>query len=227
MEELLQPLVRGDRRADPDSRRAGELRRRLLAEQAEQVGRALEVGAGRRRREREEAHHEADHDRVDTGLRERDPGGHAERRVDDAAPHAEPNGEPDHEDDARRDQQRGHVHAARVRGRDHDQRDDVVDDREGQHERPQPHREARADERQQAERERRVGRHRDPPAVSRRPPGVQGEVDQRPGRQSRRARPASGSANLRRSRSSPRSNSRRASSPTTKKKKVISPLFTQ
>ena len=38
---------------------------------------------------------------------------------------------------------------------------------------------------------------------------------------------SSGRANLRRSRSSPRSNSRRASSPTTKKKKVIRPLFTQ
>src|SRR6266511_217391 len=40
--------------------------------------------------------------------------------------------------------------------------------------------------------------------------------------------PASkGSANRRRSRSSPRSNSRRASRPTTRKKNVISPLFTQ
>src|SRR6266576_594716 len=37
----------------------------------------------------------------------------------------------------------------------------------------------------------------------------------------------SGRAKRRRSRSSPRSNSRRASSPTTKKKNVISPLFTQ
>ena len=36
----------------------------------------------------------------------------------------------------------------------------------------------------------------------------------------------SGKANLRRSRNSPRSNSRRASSPTTKKKNVIRPLFT-
>ena len=38
---------------------------------------------------------------------------------------------------------------------------------------------------------------------------------------------SSGRANRRRSRSSPRSNSRRASRPTTKKKNVISPLFTQ
>ena len=38
---------------------------------------------------------------------------------------------------------------------------------------------------------------------------------------------SSGSANRFRSRSSPRSNSRLASSPTTKKKNVISPLFTQ
>src|SRR5256885_10661151 len=37
----------------------------------------------------------------------------------------------------------------------------------------------------------------------------------------------SGSANRRRSRSSPMSNSRRASRPTTKKKNVISPLFSQ
>ena len=40
--------------------------------------------------------------------------------------------------------------------------------------------------------------------------------------------PASrGNAKRRRSRSSPRSNSRRASSPSTKKKNVINPLFTQ
>ena len=38
---------------------------------------------------------------------------------------------------------------------------------------------------------------------------------------------ASGSATRRRWRSSPRSNSLRASSPTTKKKSVIRPLFTQ
>ena len=38
---------------------------------------------------------------------------------------------------------------------------------------------------------------------------------------------SSGRANRRRSRNSPRSNSRRASRPTTRKKKVISPLFTQ
>ena len=38
---------------------------------------------------------------------------------------------------------------------------------------------------------------------------------------------SSGSANRRRSLSSPRSNSRRASRPTTKKKNVISPLLTQ
>ena len=38
---------------------------------------------------------------------------------------------------------------------------------------------------------------------------------------------SSGSANRRRSRNSPRSNSLRASSPTTKKKNAISPLFTQ
>jgi hypothetical protein len=37
---------------------------------------------------------------------------------------------------------------------------------------------------------------------------------------------SSGNANRRRSRSSPRSNSRRASSPRTKKKNVIRPLFT-
>jgi hypothetical protein len=76
-----------------------------------------------------------------------------------------------------------------------------------------------------SQRERRVGRHRDAPALGGRAPEVEREVD-------RRAAPmpptdaSNGSTSRRRSRKSPRSNSRRASRPSTKKKNVISPLFT-
>ena len=65
----------------------------------------------------------------------------------------------------------------RVEERDHDQRDDVVDDGDRQQERAQPVGEARPDEREQAERERGVGRHRHPPPVRRRTAGIEREVD--------------------------------------------------
>ena len=56
---------------------------------------------------------------------------------------------------------------AAVGGRDHEQRDDVVDDGDGEHERAQPVGKPRPDEREQPEREGRVGRHRRAPAVDR------------------------------------------------------------
>ena len=190
MEELLQPLVRGDRELHarcapsgqaPASAARGTARNRSVARS--RSGR--DAGDG----EREQAHREADHDRVDPGLRERDPGGHAERRVDDAACGRRADREP--RSRGRRPRPRPAARArarrSRVHGRDHDQRDDVVDDETVSMKARSRVREARADERQHAERERRVGRHRRPPAVRRRPPGVDGEVDQRPGRPSRRA----------------------------------------
>ncbi len=65
-----------------------------------------------------------------------------------------------------------------VRDRDHEQRDDVVDDGDRQEIRAQAVREARTDEREQPEGEGRVGRHRRSPAVDRVVAGVDREVDQ-------------------------------------------------
>ena len=64
-----------------------------------------------------------------------------------------------------------------VGDRDHEQRDQVVDDDEREQEHAQAVRAARADEREHPERERRVGRHRDAPAVRRVAAGVEREVD--------------------------------------------------
>ena len=75
------------------------------------------------------------------------------------------------------DQQRHKVERLGVEGRDHDERDDVVDDDDREHERAQAIGEPRPDEREQAERERGVGRHRDSPALCGRAPAVEREVD--------------------------------------------------
>ena len=64
-----------------------------------------------------------------------------------------------------------------VRGRDHHEREQVVDHDDGEDERPQAVGHAAPDEREQAERQRGVGRHRDPPAVRGRAAQVEREVD--------------------------------------------------
>ena len=70
-----------------------------------------------------------------------------------------------------------HVERLRVDGRDDDERDDVVDDDDGEHEGTQAVGKVRPDEREQAESEGRVGRHRDSPPACRRAAGVEREVD--------------------------------------------------
>ncbi len=60
-------------------------------------------------------------------------------------------------------EQRTDVERLRVDRCDDDEGNDVVDDDEREHERTQSVGKAWADERQNAERERGVGRHRDPP----------------------------------------------------------------
>ncbi len=114
-----------------------------------------------------------------------------------------------------------------VEDSDDRERGQVVHHGEGEQEGPHPVRGPRPDQGEHAERERGVGGHRRAPAVRRRPPGVDDEEDGDRHDHPAEARPASGIASRRRSRSSPRSNSRRASSPTTRKKNVIRPLFTQ
>lgn len=190
------------------------------------VGRALEIAPRGRGREGQEPHRQADHDRVDARLRQRDPGGDAQRRVHEASLDAEPHREDDRGKDPGRAQQRARVEAGRVHGRDHDQRDDVVDDRHGEHERTEAERKARPDEGEHPKGERGVRRHRDAPSVRRVPLRVQREEDcdrhEHPAdaRRERQRHPATFAefaqvelpARL---------------EPTTKKKRVISPLFSQ
>ena len=64
-----------------------------------------------------------------------------------------------------------------VRRRDHQQRDQVVEDRQGEDERAQAWIAAR-DEPEDAEGEGRVGRHRSSPAAGARAAGVEGKEDQ-------------------------------------------------
>ena len=108
VEDLLQPLVRGDRRAEPLLRDPRQLRRRLLAEGAEALGRALELRPRRRVGEREQPEHEPDDDRIDAGLQDRDPHGGADDEAQD--PVADPCGacdEEGREDRDADDQRRG------------------------------------------------------------------------------------------------------------------------
>ncbi len=175
--ELEQPLVRRDRGGDADLRRAGELRRRLLAEEPEEVGCALEVAARRRVGVRHEPKRKADDDRVDARALERDPGRRAEGRVDEPRPDAGgADGEDGGEDPGGREQ-RPDREVARVGERDHGERDEVVDDRDREQERAQPVGEPPPEQSEHPERERGVGRHRGAPAVSRRLAGVEGEED--------------------------------------------------
>ena len=177
MVELLEPLVWGDREPQALPRGARQLGRGLLAELAEPLGRALEVGPHRGVGERQQAHRETDDDRLHARLEQAHPGRHPEERVergpaDASGPHKQHRAEDGQSSEQPRDREgRG------VDRRDDDERDHVVDHGHGDHESPQAVRKARADEREQAEHEGGVGRHRDSPAVGGRAPRVEDEVD--------------------------------------------------
>ena len=134
MEDLLQPLIRGDRRAETLLRDPGQLRRRLLAEGPEALGRALELRARRGVGEGEQPEHEPDHDRIDAGLLHRDPHGGSDDKAQD--PVADACGACDEEggEDRDADDQGSRLDVLGVEHRDHDQRHDVVDDGDRQHE---------------------------------------------------------------------------------------------
>jgi hypothetical protein len=74
------------------------------------------------------------------------------------------------------------VEGRRVDRRDDDERDEVVDDDDREHERAQALREAWADQGEQPERERRIGRHDRSPAVRGRAPRVEGKKESDRGR---------------------------------------------
>ena len=167
MEPVLEPLVRGDRGRDAQLRRARELGRGLLAERARQLRHALEVGARRRIRARDEADREPGDDRVDARLvaaRPRWP-----RRGSTAAGPRQAIGAyrsatSDAEEAERRSRAERTTTSLRVHRGDHEQRHEVVEDRERQQADAQA-RAAGSHQREHAEREGGVGRHRGSPAV--------------------------------------------------------------
>ncbi len=156
---------------------AGELRGRLLAEAAEEVGRPLQLTAPGRVGPGEQADGEAEHDRVHTGLIQPDPGNRGEQEVDEAGPDASGESGEDEGEGAGRDRQRHGVDRPAVGSDDDRQGDDVVDDDDRQHETAQAVGEAGTDQGEHAEREGGVGRHRHSPALGRGVAGVEGEED--------------------------------------------------
>ena len=177
MPEALQTLVRRDGRPQRAARRAGEVAGWLLAEEPEEVGRALEVAPLRRVCERDQATHQAGHNRIDAGLVERDPDRRAHHEVDRPEMDVEGANHEDAPEQADRHHERGNRDRAAVCDRDHEERHDVIDDRDREQERTQPVRQPGADERDQAERECRVGRHRRSPAMRRAVARIQRQVD--------------------------------------------------
>ena len=87
-------------------------------------------------------------------------------------PHPERLRDEDNAEQPEGDEQRGNGDLVRVDEGDDDEREDVVDDDDREHERAQPVGKPRADQREQAECEGGVGRHRDTPTV-------RGESDRR------------------------------------------------
>ena len=178
VQAVLEPLVDRQRGCDADLGRAGELGRRLLAERARLLGRSLERPARGRIGGRGEPDDEAGDHRIDAGLVQRDPDPHAQqsRHLQASRDRHEAQPEQDREQ-AERDQQRHELDVLGVDGRDHDQRHEVVDDDEREEPNAQARR-LRRHQRQHAEGEGRVGRHRGAPAVRRCLSGVDREVDE-------------------------------------------------
>ncbi len=176
--EVLEPLVRRDRQHEAPPRGARELRSRLLAERAEQVRGTLQVEPRRRIRVGQQAHDQAGDHRLDSRLVDRQPHHGAQARVEDAAADLERAQHQHDDEDDGRDGEVAEGDVVRIGDPDHDQRDEIVHHDHGEHEHAQPIRAGAADEREDAERERRVGRHRGAPAVRARATRVEREVDQ-------------------------------------------------
>jgi hypothetical protein len=174
----LEALVRRDRVLDAGARGSRELRSRLFTEQAEALGRLLEVRPCHRIRIGQDPHRDADHDGIDSRLEERHPDRRAEGGVQKAPPDAERAHHQHRQEQSGRDQQRLELDVVGVDGRDHEQRDDVVDHHHRDHEGAQTLRKSRTDEGEHSERERSVGRHRHAPALCGLLAGVEGEIDQ-------------------------------------------------
>ena len=227
MKELLEALIRRDRGPEAPPGRPLELRRRLLAELAKALDRLVEVRALGGIRVGEQAHGQPDDHRLDSGLEQRHPDRDSENEIQRACTQMQGPRDQDRREQPAGGEQGRDADRLGVDGGDDDQGEDVVDNGHGEDERPQAVGNAVPEDGQQTQGERGVRRHRDAPAPGRRLPDVEGEVDGDGHRHpTDRCHHRQGET-APRSRSSPRSNSRRASRPTTKKKKVIRPLLTQ
>jgi hypothetical protein len=138
---------------------------------------ALEIGPRRRVGVRQEAHREANDHRLHARLEQRYPGCRPEHRIDQAPTHAEGAHDEDSSEHAQGGEQRRNLDLLCIDRRDYDEREEDVYHDQREDERPQAVRKTPPHEREQAERESRVGRHRDAPAVHGRSTHVEGEVD--------------------------------------------------
>ena len=171
VKELLQPLVRRDRRAELRGARA----RASSAVGCSRNSRKRSVARSRlraRRRDRRTSSRPMARPTT-TGstpdFSSADPGDGPEHEADESGPHAAAR-RSDEDGGEERPSRRAAARTSnvlRVDHRDDDERHDVVDDDDREHERAQPVGNAWADQREQAERERGVGRHRDSPAAAR------------------------------------------------------------
>ncbi len=130
VQPVLEPLVRRDRRRDPTLGLACQLGGRLLAELSRERGRLLEVRPRRRIGAERKTECEPQNGRVDPRLVQRDPGPEAQSDRYRSVVYAgrSQNQQTGKEHD--RDRERGERDVLRVRGRDHDERDQVVEDAE-------------------------------------------------------------------------------------------------
>ncbi len=177
MVELLEALVGGDRCAHPLADAVRQVGGGLFAEQPEQVRGMLQVGPRRRVGDRQESGCDPDNHRVDARFQEGDPRDQSEPEVHDPVADAPRPGQVHDSQRSEPDEQRGDLDRAAVGGRDHDERRQVVGDRDGEDERAQALREAASDQCQHPQRESGVGRHRRAPSVRGAASGVEREVD--------------------------------------------------
>ena len=115
--------------------------------------------------------------RVETGLHRRDHGHDPGGEIGGGSPDPEPGEKRDQRQRSDADRDRDRVQRLRIEDADHRDRDDVIDDRQGQQEDPQLGRELRPDDRQGPEQEGGVGGDHDAPAVFVARTGVDREED--------------------------------------------------
>ncbi len=169
MVEELEPLVGGQGGGEPGAGRPGQLGGGLLAEAAEQVAGPFQIAPGGRVGVGQQAHDQADHDRVDAGVQDRDPGRDPQQRVDDSIADPGAAQHQDYREHPGRHGQRDQADVRAVDGPDDDQGYQVIHHRHRQQERTDPVREPGPGQGQHPQRERGVGRHRCAPAPRRRP----------------------------------------------------------